>query len=78
MTESQTTITISNATKRELALLKGDRSWDELLKEMAAHFPRDAAIEEAERRLAELRQGRAKAVSWDDAKARRASRSPRK
>lgn len=71
MPEPITTISISHETKRELALLKGDRSWDELLRDMVAHYPRDEAIEEAEKRLAELRSGAAKTVPWAEIKKRR-------
>ncbi|HEX2021662.1 MAG TPA: addiction module protein [Candidatus Thermoplasmatota archaeon] len=77
MPEPQTTITIRPATKARLLPLKGERSWDELLNEMVEHYPLDRAIEEAERRLAELRAGKAKTVKWAEVKARR-GRQPRK
>ncbi|HWH08103.1 MAG TPA: addiction module protein [Candidatus Thermoplasmatota archaeon] len=72
--DDQTTITIRNATKARLALLKGDRSWDELMVELADHYPLDKAIAEAERRLADLRAGKAKTVPWAETRAKRGRR----
>lgn len=73
----QTTITIRSATKARLALLKGARSWDELMVELVEHYPMDRAIAEAERRLADLRAGKAKSVPWAEAKAKRGRRTPK-
>lgn len=49
------TITLSVDTKRRLALVKGDRSWDDFLGEVAAAWPADDAIGDLEKRLRALR-----------------------
>ncbi len=47
-----TTITISEETKELLAKLKGDKTWDELLLELAENYRR----EKARKALEELRE----------------------
>lgn len=56
------TITVRADLKDRLSILKGERSWDEFLAEVAADYPAEEAIKELERRLADLRSGRVKGV----------------
>ena len=62
------TITVRAEVKDRLALLKGDRSWDEFLADVADSLPPDDAIAEMKRRLHELRTGKVKAIPWRDVK----------
>ena len=69
----QTTITLSMEVKERLAQAKGARSWDEFLREVADQYV-DEAIALAERRLAELRSRKARAVTLADVRDLRAAR----
>lgn len=76
---TQTTITVSMEVKDRLAQAKGARSWDEFLREVADRYV-DDAIALAERRLAELRSHKARAVTLADVRdlraRKKAARSP--
>ncbi|HLE97011.1 MAG TPA: addiction module protein [Candidatus Thermoplasmatota archaeon] len=72
------TITLRSEVKDRLALLKGSRSWDDFLTDVAGHVPPDAAIEEMERRLGELRSGKVKGVPWTEVKAGGGPKRPRR
>lgn len=69
----QTTITLSTEVKDRLAQAKGARSWDEFLREVADRYV-DEAIALAERRLAELRARKARALTLADVRDLRAAR----
>ena len=69
----QTTITLSMEVKERLAQAKGPRSWDDFLREVADRYV-DEAIALAERRLAELRSRKARAVALADVRDLRAAR----
>ena len=71
MSSSYSTITLRSEIKDRLSLLKGNRSWDAFLEEVAASYPADEVIAEMERRLADLREGRVEGIPWRTVKARR-------
>lgn len=77
------TITVRADLKEVLILLKGRRSWDDFLGEIARDYPTEELKAELQRRLDDLTSGRVRGVPWEAVKAkedrRRAqSRRPRK
>lgn len=72
MTAEYSTITVRSEIKDRLALLKGARSWDDFMADVAESMPADEAISEMERRLAELRERKVQGVPWSAVKAKRA------
>ncbi len=78
MMSAYSTITVRQEVKDRLALLKGSRSWDDFLTEVAESLPSDGAIAEMERRLKELRTGRVQAIPWSEAKRELATKRKRR
>lgn len=74
MKSPQTTITVSQEVKDVLAQAKGNRSWEDFLREVALHYA-DEAIALAELRLKELRAHKARGLSLDDVAALRKPRA---
>lgn len=74
---STTTITISAEVKRRLAQAKGDRSWDDFLREVADDHL-DVAISIAEERLAELQAHKVRGVRLADIDALRGGKKGRR
>lgn len=64
------TITLRAELKERLTLLKGRRSWDEFLGEIADDYPSEELIAELERRLDDIRSGRVRAIPWEEVKAK--------
>lgn len=62
------TITLRADTKQRLALLKGSRSWDDFLSEVADEYPAEEQIVQMERRLHELKSRRTSKVPWKQIK----------
>lgn len=71
---SNTTITVKAEVKEFLSLLKGGKTWDEFLEEVAENYPRKTAIEVLQRRLDELRSGKVRGTTWEDVKSKRRAR----
>jgi len=69
-----TTITVRAEVKSLLSLLKGGKTWDEFLEEVAENYPKQAAIEVLQGRLNELRSGKVRGTGWKDVKAKRRQR----
>lgn len=69
-----TTITVRTEVKDLLSLLKGGKTWDEFLEEVAETYPRKTAIDVLQRRLDELRSGRVRGTAWEDVKSKRRAR----
>ena len=68
---AHSTITVREEIKDLLSLLKGGKTWDEFLQEIADHYPRQSAIEVLQKRLNDLRSGQVRGVPWNDVKAKR-------
>lgn len=71
---AQTTNTVRPEVRDLLSLLKGGKTWDEFLTEVAEQYPRKTAIEVLQRRLEELRSGKVRGNPWQDVKAKRRRR----
>lgn len=65
------TITVRAEIKDLLSLLKGGKTWDEFLEEIAENYPKETAIEVLQGRLNDLRSGRVRGRSWNEVKAKR-------
>jgi hypothetical protein len=65
-----TTITVKSEIKDLLSLLKGGKTWDEFLEEIADHYPKQAAIEVLQARLNDLRTGSVRGTQWPVVKAK--------
>lgn len=68
---AHSTITVRAEIKDLLSLLKGGKTWDDFLEEVAEHYPKQTAIEVLQRRLNELRSGKVRGTPWPEVKAKR-------
>ena len=68
---AHSTITVRTEVKDLLSLLKGGKTWDEFLEEIANTYPKKEAIEVLQERLNALRSGKVRAIPWAAVKAKR-------
>lgn len=73
MAGPHSTITVRADLKERLRLLKGRRSWDAFLEDVAERYPTRDLVRELELRLRDLKTGK-RWVPWQQVKAERARR----
>lgn len=65
---AHSTITVRADVKDLLSLLKGGKTWDEFLEEIAENYPRKQAIQVLQERLDALRSGKVAGLPWSEVK----------